>query len=174
MVVALPLRVVNASLQLSEKKIRFGLGRGARFPEPRHPRSAASNPASTRPTSPKPIAAKPAAARARSTPHPQRTSTRSSAVAAHHTEDSQPMISPDDPQGNLAVRVRRPIADRLTDMVYQLRRQGIRTSKAEMIELLVWQYVPDHPTEDSRRFWRHSGSWRRERAWPDFVPGPQA
>lgn len=51
-------------------------------------------------------------------------------------------LSPGAPPVNLAIRVRRPLDDRLAEMIHQLRRAGVRTSKVELIELLLWE-MPD-------------------------------
>lgn len=45
----------------------------------------------------------------------------------------------DEPQANLAVRVRRSLDLRLDDILYELRHRGIRSSKAELVELLLWE-----------------------------------
>lgn len=42
-----------------------------------------------------------------------------------------------EPMANLAVRVRKSLDDRLADVVHDLRRQGLRTSKAEVVEMLI-------------------------------------
>jgi len=55
---------------------------------------------------------------------------------------------PKEPTVTIAVRARGSLDERLTDIVYQLRRQGVRTSKTELIELLVWAYIPARPTEE--------------------------
>ena len=49
------------------------------------------------------------------------------------------MLSASDPQANLAVRVRRPLDDRLDDLLHELRRSGNRSSKAELVEMLLWE-----------------------------------
>ena len=46
---------------------------------------------------------------------------------------------PDEPAINLPVRVRRSLDDRLTDVVYQLRREGVRSTKAEVAEMLLYE-----------------------------------
>jgi hypothetical protein len=58
-------------------------------------------------------------------------------------------MAPDLPAVNLAIRVRRPLDDRLADLIHALRQAGVRTSKVEMVELLLWE-LPDRPTEDLR------------------------
>jgi hypothetical protein len=50
---------------------------------------------------------------------------------------------PDEPYANLAVRVRRSLDDRLAALTFGLRRQGVRSSKAEIIELLLWELPPE-------------------------------
>jgi len=47
---------------------------------------------------------------------------------------------------NFPVRVRRTLDDRITDLVYQLRRQGVRTTKQEIAEMLLWE-LPENPDE---------------------------
>jgi hypothetical protein len=58
-------------------------------------------------------------------------------------------MAPDLPSVNLAIRVRRPLDDRLADLIHALRQAGVRTSKVEMIELLLWE-LPARPGEDLR------------------------
>lgn len=58
-------------------------------------------------------------------------------------------MAPDLPAVNLAIRVRRPLDDRLADLIHALRQAGVRTSKVEMVELLLWE-LPDRPGEDLR------------------------
>ena len=55
---------------------------------------------------------------------------------------------PKEPTVTIAVRARGSLDERLTDIVYQLRRQGLRTSKTELVEMLIWAYVPAKPSED--------------------------
>ena len=51
----------------------------------------------------------------------------------------------DEPLANLNVRVRTSLNERVDDLVYELRKQGVRTSKAELIESLLAS-LPRHPT----------------------------
>ncbi len=44
-----------------------------------------------------------------------------------------------EPTANLAVRVRRSLDDRLFDVLAGLRRTGVRSSKAELVEMLLWE-----------------------------------
>ena len=64
-------------------------------------------------------------------------------------------LAADLPPANLAIRVRRPLDERLADLIHALRRDGVRTSKVEMIEMLLWELPEgDHPAvrERLRRF----------------------
>jgi hypothetical protein len=44
---------------------------------------------------------------------------------------------------NLAVRVRRSLDIRLGDIVYALKRDAVRASKVEIIEMLLWELPPE-------------------------------
>ena len=60
------------------------------------------------------------------------------------TERSErPTTSVDEPVTNLAVRVRRSLDDRLNDILYALRKDGVRSSKVELIEMLLWELPPE-------------------------------
>jgi hypothetical protein len=64
-------------------------------------------------------------------------------------------LAPDLPPVNLAIRVRKPLDDRLAELIHALRRDGVRTSKVELIEMLLWELPEDDaPTarERLRRF----------------------
>lgn len=64
-------------------------------------------------------------------------------------------LAADLPPANLAIRVRRPLDERLAEVIHALRRDGVRTSKVEMIEMLLWELPEDdHPAvrERLRRF----------------------
>jgi hypothetical protein len=52
-------------------------------------------------------------------------------------------VAADAPPVNLAIRVRRPLDDALVDLIHDLRRRGVRTSKVELIELLLWELAGD-------------------------------
>ena len=60
-----------------------------------------------------------------------------------------PVTTPTDPLANLAVRVRRPLDKRLGSLVYKLGENEVRTSKAELVEMLLWE-LPPEPTDDFR------------------------
>jgi hypothetical protein len=66
------------------------------------------------------------------------------------TEDSSPAIAAAGP----AVRVRRSLDRRLDDLAYELRRSGVRSSKAELVELLLWELPPTVTPELAARLAR--------------------
>ena len=73
-------------------------------------------------------------------------------------------LAADLPPANLAIRVRRPLDDRLAELIHALRRDGVRTSKVEMIEMLLWELPEeDHPAVRERL--------RRFREWAPRGPG---
>jgi hypothetical protein len=76
------------------------------------------------------------------------------APAAPGPAPAPPVLLPDEPQANLAVRVRRSLDQRLDDVAYELRRAGVRSSKAELIELLLWELPPTLTPELSARLAR--------------------
>ena len=59
---------------------------------------------------------------------------------------------------NLAIRVRRPLDDRLADIIHGLRGQGVRTSKVELIEMLLWE-LPDDQLPVVRERLRQFRDW---------------
>ena len=59
---------------------------------------------------------------------------------------------------NLAIRVRRPLDDRLVDIIHGLRGQGVRTSKVELIEMLLWE-LPDDQLAEVRERLRQFRDW---------------
>ena len=73
-------------------------------------------------------------------------------------------LSADLPPANLAIRVRRPLDERLADLIHALRRDGVRTSKVEMIEMLLWEL----PEEDHQAVRERL---RRFREWAPRGPG---
>jgi hypothetical protein len=56
----------------------------------------------------------------------------------------RPQLSSDTPTANLALRVRRPLDDHLADLVHEFRREGVRTSKVELVEMLLWELPGSH------------------------------
>jgi len=73
-------------------------------------------------------------------------------------------LAPDLPSANLAIRVRRPLDDRLAELIHALRREGVRTSKVELIEMLLWELPEDDPAGARDRL-------RRFRAFAPRGPG---
>ena len=67
-------------------------------------------------------------------------------------------LGPDVAPVNLAIRVRKPLDDRLADLVDDLRRQGVRTSKVEVIEMLLWE-LPEGERAAVRERLRRFRDW---------------
>jgi hypothetical protein len=79
---------------------------------------------------------------AASSPHPRpRRPTQPASGRSH------PKTAPDEPSANLAIRVRRSLDDHLNELIFALRREGIRSSKVELIEMLLWE-LPSRPGDD--------------------------
>lgn len=55
----------------------------------------------------------------------------------------RPRVSAADPPVNLAIRVRRPLDEHLVDILHDLRKAGVRSSKVELIEMLLWELPAD-------------------------------
>lgn len=51
---------------------------------------------------------------------------------------------------NLSIRVRRPLDEHLVEALHRLRRAGVRSSKVELIELLLWDLPADPATLRAR------------------------
>jgi hypothetical protein len=66
-------------------------------------------------------------------------------------------LAPDLPPVNLAIRVRKPLDDRLAELIHALRRDGVRTSKVELIEMLLWELPEDDPAGARARLRRFRG-----------------
>jgi len=72
---------------------------------------------------------------------------RRPAAARGRSRAAIPMrLEADLPPVNLAIRVRKPLDDRLAEVIHQLRGDGVRTSKVELIEMLLWEMPDDAPT----------------------------
>ena len=67
-------------------------------------------------------------------------------------------LGADLPPVNLAIRVRKPLDDRLADVIHELRQDGVRTSKVELIEMLLWE-MPEGQTPALRERLRHFRDW---------------
>lgn len=115
-------------------------------PPPDHPQeksdqeAGGAHPPATEPRSTA-ISAAPARG---SQPHPEDPAVLSKQPASHHPE-----LEPDEPSTNLAIRVRRSLDLRLSDLIHELRHEGIRSSKVELVELLLWE-LPTQLTPDLR------------------------
>jgi hypothetical protein len=93
-------------------------------------------------------------------PRPKRTRT-ASAVGQGRVR-----LAPDLPPVNLAIRVRKPLDDALADTIHALRGAGVRTSKVEVIEMLLWESAgaaPEAVRERLRTFreWAPRGAGAR-------------
>jgi hypothetical protein len=67
-------------------------------------------------------------------------------------------LGPDVAPVNLAIRVRKPLDDRLADLIHDLRREGVRTSKVELIEMLLWE-LPEGERAGVRERLRRFRDW---------------
>ena len=76
------------------------------------------------------------------TPPAPRARPRRSPVAPVQTGERHPQTSPDEASANLAIRVRRSLDERLNELIFDLRRDGIKTSKVELVEMLLWELPP--------------------------------
>jgi hypothetical protein len=69
---------------------------------------------------------------------PRRTSPSSSTAKASQ-RPQRLRLDPDEPSANYAVRVRRTLDDLVAWRLAELRRNGIRCSKVELTEMLLWE-----------------------------------
>lgn len=77
-------------------------------------------------------------------PAPVRTPARRAAASVRADAASRrPRVAPDEPPVNLAIRVRRPLDEHLVDVLHDLRKAGVRSSKVELIEMLLWEMPSD-------------------------------
>lgn len=77
-------------------------------------------------------------------PAPRRVPARRAAGGGTPQPASQrPRVGPDAPPVNLAIRVRRPLDEHLVDVLHDLRKAGVRSSKVELIEMLLWEMPAD-------------------------------
>ena len=79
-------------------------------------------------------------------------------------------LGADLPPVNLAIRVRKPLDDRLAEVIHQLRGDGVRTSKVELIEMLLWEMPDDEPTAIRERL-RRFRDWAPARHRRSARPG---
>ena len=118
-------------------------------PPPRRPRDETAEPVVTQPTEEKPPDSDSVQQVEATSPARTRQSRR---TAYDHVE-----VGPGDQTSHLFVRVRKPLDNHLADLVTELRRGGIRTSKLELIEMLLWELPMDADGELRRRL----GAFRR-------------
>jgi hypothetical protein len=127
-------------------------------PPPKHPRStegdtepredSTDDPSETEASStPQPLLAAPPRQLTRRTV--ARSATTAPAPEPELVASEHPLTTPTDPLANLAVRVRRPLDKRLGSLVYKLGEEEVKTSKAELIEMLLWE-LPAEPTDEFR------------------------
>lgn len=57
---------------------------------------------------------------------------------------AHPVVGANDPHVYLSARVRQSLQDHLSELLHQLRRAGVRSSKVELIEMLLWN-LPAEP-----------------------------
>lgn len=65
------------------------------------------------------------------------------AAATATPASRRPRVTAADPPVNLAIRVRRPLDEHLVDVLHDLRKAGVRSSKVELIEMLLWELPAD-------------------------------
>jgi hypothetical protein len=144
--------------------MRRRIERASRQPPPsRRPRGDAAVVEAV-PADPTPVAeAAPAPGAAARAPRPKRPRTAGgageTAAAAVRVR-----LAPDLPPVNLAIRVRKPLDDGLADAIHALRRDGVRTSKVELIEMLLWESAGATPAALRERL-------RVFREWAPRGPG---
>jgi hypothetical protein len=119
-------------------------------PEERAPAGAAAavgeGPTALTAPEPTPAPAATPAVTARATPSRARSARTATVPVARPAgaRRAEPLrLAADLPSVNLAIRVRRPLDDRLADLIHRLRQDGVRTSKVELIEMLLWELGPD-------------------------------
>jgi hypothetical protein len=120
--------------------MRRRIERASRRPPPApRARADAPEPAEAAPTRAVTPAAEP-------TPEPAASAvgeTRPARRPARPAAPARPRLAPDLPPVNLAIRVRKPLDDHLADLIHALRRDGVRTSKVELIEMLLWEQTSE-------------------------------
>ena len=121
--------------------MRARIERGRRLPpRPRRPGSSEATTPTSTDAGTEAAPAAPESATPPPTPEaPSGTARGEGTTPRRRTPRSQERLSPSLPEANLAIRVRRPLDDRLADAIHDLRREGVRTSKVELIEMLLWE-----------------------------------
>jgi hypothetical protein len=143
--------------------MRRRIERASRQPPPsRRPRSAdpADDTPATTAAAPQAPAVEPVAA-VEEAPAPPRAAR---APRGRGAGETRVRLAPDLPPVNLAIRVRKPLDDGLADQIHALRRDGVRTSKVELIEMLLWESAGAAPEALRERL-------RTFREWAPRGPG---
>lgn len=138
----------QAGIDLMRRRIE----RASRQPPP--PRRVSAEPAdpSKAPASP------PAAAEGETAVPSPPTPTAARRARTRRTAPARLRLGADVAPVNLAIRVRRPLDDRLADIIHGLRGQGVRTSKVELIEMLLWE-LPEDELAQVRERLRQFRDW---------------
>jgi hypothetical protein len=142
--------------------MRRRIERASRQPPPsRRPRSAdpADDTPATTAAAPQAPAVEPVAA-VQEAPPPR----AARAPRGRGAGETRVRLAPDLPPVNLAIRVRKPLDDGLADQIHALRRDGVRTSKVELIEMLLWESAGATPEALRERL-------RTFREWAPRGPG---
>jgi len=109
----------------------------------------------------------------RRAPAPTRAQARRRATGPAPAPAPEPLrLAPDLPPVNLAIRVRKPLDDRLAELIHELRRDGVRTSKVELIEMLLWELPDGRPEAVRERLRRFRDCAPRGAGAPLAEPGP--
>lgn len=98
---------------------------------PRHPKQSTQDAPAPTPAASDPVQEDP--------PPPDVAPAELETAAAKGERRRRAELIPDEPRANLAVRVRRSLDTELAEALLNLRRQGTRSSKAEVIEMLLWE-----------------------------------
>ncbi len=80
---------------------------------------------------------------------------------AEPTELSSP-APPMPPTANLTLRIRGSFDQRLADLVHDFRKNGIRTSKVELVEMCLAELPPQPSRDLERRLTRFQTQHRRQ------------
>jgi hypothetical protein len=101
---------------------------------------------------------------------PARAPRRTAAAGTSTAAARRPHLAADLPPVNLAIRVRKPLDDHLADLIHDLRRAGVRTSKVEVIEMLLWEQT----SEDAAALRARLGAFRAAAPRGAGAPLPEA
>jgi hypothetical protein len=124
--------------------MRRRIERASRRPPPApRARAEAPEPAEATPESAEVAPAPNASVVAEPAPEPAASAAGEARPARRPAAASRPRLAPDLPPVNLAIRVRKPLDDHLADLIHALRRDGVRTSKVELIEMLLWEQTSE-------------------------------